>query len=207
MSSGLSAAATTSTTTPSPGEEGSSADAGGRPSSEITAARTRGSLDLLQVAPLLEDLADLPVERLSSVRGGHLVLCNRGEHLRDEELVEDLVHARVREPRVTDVRRVALGDRRQDRVLPLRLVRVLRGNPADALEAALHRVRPRREVVEAAVLEVVVVVELLVDDVLLGARLVLGELPDHVDAHHVLEPEAVLRAARDRRDPGVVGDR
>ena len=107
----------------------------------------------------------------------------------DEERGVDLVHHGRRVARMARIRRVLLGDRGQDRVLALRLVRVLRGHLADGLEAALDRAGPRREVVVLTANEVLAVAEHLVDDVLPRRLLVLRELPDQVHAHHVLVPE------------------
>src|SRR5215217_7328671 len=208
-SSGFSAAARTSTTTsPSPGTGSRrSASSGGRPSSLMTAALMCGGaavgepvvppgwLDLLALPPRGEDPADLPLVCTCRVVGRSLPLSDLGEHLRDQELVEDLVHRRVREPGIAHVVRVPLVDRLEDLVLPLRRVRV-------ALQPA--RKVPdgggeRREVVEAAVLEGAGVLDFEVDKELARRPLVLRELPDHVATHHVLEPLAARRPGRDRR--------
>ena len=81
-------------------------------------------LDGAPGAPLRVDLLDGGLRLRDGLRGRHLALRDLREHLRDEERREDLVHRRVHRAGIADVVRVLLGDRRQDRVLPLRLVRV-----------------------------------------------------------------------------------
>src|SRR4026209_505305 len=144
-----------------------------------TSARVAGvDLDEALVPPLAVDGLRLLREGGNGLLGCRLLLSDLGEHLRDEERVVQLVHDRGRVAGMPRIRRVLLGNRREDPVLAPRLLRILRREPPDRLEAALDRPRPRREVVVEAAKEVLAEAELLVDDVLLCRLLVLGELPD-----------------------------
>ena len=138
---------------------------------------------------------------LRRLGGRHLALRHLGEHLRDQPRIEDLVDGRVREARVTEIDSVFAGD--QVEHLVLALVRVGRKLP----RVVVHRTPERREVVELAVLERPLIVDLQVGDEPFRERLLLRELPDRVDAHHMLESETLHGPARDRRHRGVLGQR
>src|SRR5688500_13664595 len=198
MSRGFSgAASTSSTTSPSPATgSGRSPTSGKRPSSLISAALKAASLDLLPVAPALEDDPDLAVVLPRRLGRRALPLRHLRAHLRDEVLVEDLVDGSVRVAGVADVERVPPVDAVEDDVLAPRHRRVAAEPGRDVADG----VRPRGEVVEPAVLERAGVLDLEVDQELPRHRLVTGELPDHVAAHHVLEPEAPVRACGNRRE-------
>src|SRR6266511_5066207 len=103
------------------------------------------------------------------------------------------------------VRRVLLGDRREDAVLAHGLVLVLRDRLADLLERV--RTWEAREVVELRRQERVLVADLEIGEELLRRRLVRSELPDPPAAHHVLITEPAVRATRDRPDPKIVRER
>src|SRR5205823_9830518 len=93
---------------------------------------------------------------------------------------------------------VLLGNRRQDLVLAVRLVRVLAGELLDLRERI--RAGERREVVELRREERVLVVDLQISEELLRRSLVRRELPDRVTAHHMLEAASSCRPTRDRAD-------
>src|ERR1043166_9300944 len=105
--------------------------------------------------PLAVNTLERGVRRLRGVRRRHLPLRDLREHLWDEELVEDVADRSVREARIADVRRVLFGNRREDGVLAERLVLVGRRELVHRLEAAGDGVRPRGEVVELRLDEVV----------------------------------------------------
>ena len=141
------------------------------------------------------------LRRLRRLRRGHLALRHLGEHLRDQPRIEDLVDGGVREARVAEVDGVLAGD--QIKHFVLAFVRVGSKLP----RVVVHRTPEGREVVELAVLERPLIVDLQVGDEPFRELLLLRELPDRVDAHHVLESETLHGPARDRRDRGVLGER
>ena len=146
------------------------------------------------------------LDRRDGVRRAQLALRHLGEHLRDQEGREDLVHRGIHRPGVADVVRVLLGDRRQDRVLPFRLVRVGLQRPCGS--PGRKRTGEAREVVELR-RDRRSLVRLMqeIDEELVRVRLILRELPDRLTTHQVLEAETSVRPGRDRPDPEVVRER
>src|ERR1700674_4380547 len=136
--------------------------------------------------PLVEDPLDLLLGRARGVLRTQHVLGRLGEHRRDDEGVEDLVDRGGRVAGVTDVGR-PIEDSREHLVLVgrsrLRVVREL-------LVEVRHRRREAREIVELARLERRAEAVHVVDEELLGAILVLREVPDDVAIHHVLGGDA-----------------
>src|SRR5512138_3133714 len=148
-----------------------------------------------RLLPLREDALQLGLGGLRRVLGRQLVARDLREHRRDDEGVEGLVDGRRGVPRVADVRR-PVEDVAEDRVLVRRLrLRVVR----DERLQILHRRREAREVVELARRERLVEPVDEVDEELLRAVLVLGEVPDAVAAHHVLGRDLALRPLERRR--------
>src|SRR5438034_4486792 len=80
---------------------------------------------------------------------------------------------------------------------------------AEALPVAVDRLRESGEVVVLARPERRCVGALQIGDESLGELLLwlARELPDRVDAHHVLEPEAPVWPLRNRRERRVLGER